>query len=266
VKILIADDDRISRRLLEKTLEREGYEVVVEHTGEGAFFRVSSEKFDVMLLDLMLPGASYRNPQAIQNFYDRLLEGLRALPGAQDAGAVYCPPPKGDCGDWWYSMVGAPVPAKDDVPMSLFNVAGPGYFETMRIPLREGRTFNSADRASAPLVAIVNETVARQWFPRQSAVGHVIKFGGPYMPGATFEIVGVVGNVNQEGMGTVPYPEIYRPFSQDPRAAMGVLGVGASRSSPTTLMAGMMPSSGTFSSAGKRFSAIRTTNAGAHGA
>jgi putative ABC transport system permease protein len=174
----------------------------------------------VLSLDLMLPGASYRNPQAIQNFYDRLLEGLRALPGAQDAGAVYCPPPKGDCGDWWYSMVGAPVPAKDDVPMSLFNVAGPGYFETMRIPLREGRTFNSADRASAPLVAIVNETVARQWFPRQSAVGHVIKFGGPYMPGATFEIVGVVGNVNQEGMGTVPYPEIYRPFSQDPRAAM----------------------------------------------
>jgi hypothetical protein len=90
----------------------------------------------------------------------------------------------------------------------------------MRIPLREGRNFTTADRAGAPLVAIVNEVVARKWFPKQSAVGHVIKFGGPYMPGDTFEIVGVVGNVNQEGMGTEPYPEIYRPFSQDPSAAM----------------------------------------------
>jgi putative ABC transport system permease protein len=174
----------------------------------------------VLALDLVLPGASYQNPQAIQNFYDRLTDGLRALPGAKQAGAVYCPPPKGDCGDWWYSMLGAPIPPKDDVPMSLFNVAGPGYFETMRIPLREGRTFSSADRSGAPSVAIVNEVVARQWFPRQSAVGHVIKYGGPYMPGPTYEIVGVVGNVNQEGMGTAPYPEIYRPFAQDSRAAM----------------------------------------------
>lgn len=174
----------------------------------------------VLSLELVLPGASYQNPQAIQNFYDRLLDGLRTIPGASETGAVYCPPPAGDCGDWWYSVLGAPVPAKDDVPLSLFNVAGPGYFETMKIPLREGRTFTSADRASAPFVAVVNETVARQWFPKESAVGHVIKYGGPYMPGATFEIVGVMGDVKQEGMGTVPYPEIYRPFAQDPRQAM----------------------------------------------
>jgi putative ABC transport system permease protein len=174
----------------------------------------------VLSLELELPGASYQDPQSIQNFYDRLLDGLRTIPGASEVGAVYCPPPAGDCGDWWYSVLGAPVPAKGDVPLSLFNIAGPGYFETMRIPLREGRTFTSADRAGAPLVAVVNETVARQWFPKQSAVGHVIKYGGPYMPGATFEIVGVVGDVEQEGMGTTPYPEIYRPFAQDPRQAM----------------------------------------------
>ena len=174
----------------------------------------------VLSLELVLPGASYQNPQAIQNFYDRLLDGLRTIPGADEVGAVYCPPPKGDCGDWWYSVLGAPVPAKEDVPLSLFNVAGPGYFETMKIPLREGRTFTSADRTGAPLVAVVNETIARQWFPKESAVGHVIKYGGPYMPGPTFEIVGVVGDVKQEGMGTVPYPEIYRPFAQDPQQAM----------------------------------------------
>ena len=174
----------------------------------------------ILSLELVLPGSGYKNPQAAQNFYDRLLEGLRSLPGAKDAGAVYCPPSAGDCGDWWYSVLGAPVPAKSDVPMSYFNVADPGYFRSMGIPLREGRTFTSADRARAPQVAVVNEIVARQWFPKQSAVGHTIKFGGPYMPGPTFEIVGVAGNVSQEGLDQAPMPEIYRPFAQDPRVAM----------------------------------------------
>jgi putative ABC transport system permease protein len=104
--------------------------------------------------------------------------------------------------------------------MSYFNVADSGYFETMKIPVREGRTFTNSDRAGAPLVAVVNEVVARQWFPKESAVGHVIKFGGPYLPGPTLEIVGVVGNVSQEGMDTAPYPEIYQPFAQHPSNAM----------------------------------------------
>jgi predicted permease len=168
----------------------------------------------LLALELVLPESSYQNSQAVQNFYDRLLEGLRTLPGAKDVAAGYCPPPSGDCGDWWYSILGGPVPAKGDVPLSLFNIADPGYFKTMGIPLREGRTFTDADRAGAPLVAVVNEVIARQWFPRESAVGHIIKFGGPYMPGPTFQIVGVVASVSQDGLGALPMPEIYQPFAQ----------------------------------------------------
>jgi putative ABC transport system permease protein len=177
----------------------------------------------LLSLELVLPGSSYKNPQAIRNFYDRLLEGLRVLPGAKDAGAVRCPPSAGDCGDWWYSILGGPVPAKGDVPLAYFNVADTRYFQAMGLPLREGRTFSSADSPSAPLVAIVNEVVARHWFPKESAVGHVIKFGGPYMPGPTFEIVGVVGNVNQDGRGTEPMPEIYQPFAQLPSGQMSAV-------------------------------------------
>ena len=174
----------------------------------------------LLSLELVLPASSYNNPQAVQNFYDRLLAGLRALPGTKDAGAVYCPPSAGDCGDWWYSILGGPVPAKGDVPMAYFNIADAGYFQSMQIPLREGRTFTSADRAGAPLVAVVNEVVARQWFPKESAVGHILKFGGPYLAGPTFEIVGVVGNVSQDGLATEPVAEIYQPFAQRPSEAM----------------------------------------------
>ncbi|HLK21399.1 MAG TPA: ABC transporter permease [Bryobacteraceae bacterium] len=174
----------------------------------------------LLALELVLPESSYSNPQAVRNFYDQLLGSLRTLPGAIEAGAGNCPPPAGDCGDWWYSVVGAPVPAKPDVPLSLFNVADPGYFHTMGIPLREGRNFTAADRSG---VVIVNEVLARQWFPNSSAIGHQIKYGGPYLPGPTFEIVGVVGNVRQEGLGTDSNPEIYQPFAQNPSHAMAVM-------------------------------------------
>jgi len=177
----------------------------------------------LLALELVLPSSSYKNQQAVQNFYDQLSKGLAALPGAQAVGAVNCPPALGDCGDWWYSVLGAPVPAQSDVPLSLFNLADPQYFQTMGIPLREGRAFNAGDRKGAPLVAVVNEVLARRWWPKETAVGHIIKNGGPYMPGPTYEIVGVVGNVAQEGLDSQPAPMIYRPFAQDASEAMVVM-------------------------------------------
>jgi predicted lysophospholipase L1 biosynthesis ABC-type transport system permease subunit len=72
-------------------------------------------------------------------------------------------------------------------------------------------------------VAIVNEAIARRWFPKETAVGHTLKMGGPYMPGATMEIVGVIANVNQDGLGTLPNPEIYTPFAQVARNEMAAM-------------------------------------------
>jgi putative ABC transport system permease protein len=93
----------------------------------------------------------------------------------------------------------------------------------MGITLREGRGFTTGDRKGAPLVAVVNEALARRWWPKQSAVGHNIKLGGPYMPGPIYEIVGVVGNVAQEGLDMEPMAEIYRPFAQEPSEGMAVM-------------------------------------------
>ncbi|HEY6392766.1 MAG TPA: ABC transporter permease, partial [Bryobacteraceae bacterium] len=174
-------------------------------------------------LELVLPSSSYKDRQAVQNFYDRLLEDLGKLPGAKSVGAANCPPSVGGCGDWWYSVLGGPVPAQGDVPLAFFNLADPQYFQTMGIPVREGRGFNAGDRKGAPLVAVVNEALARRWWPKEAAVGHGIKVGGPYMPGPTYEIVGVVGNVTQEGLDAQPKPEIFRPFAQDVSEALVVM-------------------------------------------
>ena len=67
-------------------------------------------------------------------------------------------------------MTDQPAPARNEVPIALFNVADTGYFRSMRIPLRQGREFNAADTASGLKVAIVNETLARRWWPVGTAI------------------------------------------------------------------------------------------------
>lgn len=175
----------------------------------------------LLALELALPSSRYANDASVQIFYTRLLQDLAHLPGITDAGLVNCPPAGGDCSDWFYSVADRPAPPQADLPISLFNSAGPNYFRTMRIPMLEGRAFRDIDnRQGAPCVIIVNQTLANTWWPHESALGHVIKVGGPYMKGPLCEIVGVAGNVSQMGLATQPYPEIFRPFGQSPQSHM----------------------------------------------
>ncbi len=171
---------------------------------------------------LALPAPAYKNPEAVSQFYSRLLAGLRALPGVSGASAVFCGPGAGDCGDWWYSIAGRPVPARNEVPLAFTNTADAGYFQMMRIPVLQGREFNDSDR-TGPAVAIVNQTLARRWWPNESAMGHQIKLGGPYMEGPLLEIVGVAGDVKQFELDTRPMPEIYQPFSQQTPGQMTIV-------------------------------------------
>jgi len=186
----------------------------------------SNPGFDTQRLlsfSLDLPSQAYRSPAAVREFYAGLANGLRRLPGVTDVSAVHCPPPAGDCGDWFYSVPGRPVPPRDQVPISLFNVADAGYFHMMGIPLRQGREFNDTDRAQGPKIAVINETLARTWWPHESAVGQRIQFGGPYQEGNLLEIVGVAGDVRQSGRDSEPMPEIYLPSVQELDSGMAVM-------------------------------------------
>ena len=176
----------------------------------------------LLALELILP-ASYKSDEAVRGFHDRLTEALRALPGVESVASVNCPPSGGGCGDWFYSIPDRPPPAQADVPVSLFNMADAGYFHTMDIPILEGREFTEADRPDAPLVAVVNRTFAREWWPGESAVGRLIKVGGPYRDGVMLQIVGVAGDVSQLGLDTEAVDEIFQPFAQAPPRAIEVM-------------------------------------------
>jgi putative ABC transport system permease protein len=178
---------------------------------------------EVLSLELSLPGSSYTSADSIGVFYDSLSNELHALPGVTSVSRVRCPPGGGDCGDWFYSVLGRPQPARNEVPIALTNMTQPGYFAAMRIPLQQGRDFSEADRANAPKVVIVNETLARTWWPDRRAVGNRIKIGGPFADGPVVEVVGVTADVKQEGLDSQPMPEIYQPFEQRPSGTGAVM-------------------------------------------
>ncbi len=188
----------------------------------------------LLALELQLPSSRYKSNAAILDFYDRLEAALRDQPGVESVGAVNCPPAAGDCGDWWYSVMERPAPAREDVPVTLMNMADSAYFKTMRIPLVAGRALSDEDRAGGPAVAVTNEELVHAWWKdARSALGQHIKLGGPYMKGPVFEIVGVAANVPQMGLDSPPLPEIYFPATQRVSSAM-VIAI-RTRGTPETL-------------------------------
>ena len=189
----------------------------------------------VMALELQLPPSGYKADASILDYYSRLEGALRAQPGVVSVGAVLCPPGGGDCGDGWYSIAEKPKPSRDNVPLTLFNVADAGYFETMRIPLVAGRAPSAQDTATALPVAVVNQEFARAEFPDpRAAIGRHVKVGGPYMAGPVVEIVGVSANVTQMGLDAEPEPTVTFPAAQSASPAMVVMV--RSSGSPASLM------------------------------
>lgn len=162
---------------------------------------------------LSLPRARYDTPEKAIGFFDQLREGLSGLPGVVGSGAVRGLPLTGSIGDWDFEIEGRPL-VDGQEPQGDWQVATPGYFETMQVRLVKGRFFNEGDRADSLQVALVNQTLARQYWPDENPVGQRIKLmAGPEdAPWAT--IVGVIGDIRQMGLGHPPRKEFYCPHSQ----------------------------------------------------
>jgi predicted permease len=112
-----------------------------------------------------------------------------------------------------FYVAGEPAPPEGAPrPRTYFNVVGPRYFETMRIPLLRGREFSDADRDGAPRVAIVNETMAARRWPGESPIGKRVSIEGPAGPFA--EVVGVAKDIRYNSLGETPPAFLYLPLEQ----------------------------------------------------
>jgi putative ABC transport system permease protein len=171
---------------------------------------------DVLTLSLSLPGPRYPRPDQRARFYAELLDRVRAQPGVVSAAAITELPLGGDGSiATRFSVEGRPALAPGQKPRAEYHAVTAGYFETMLIPLKKGRTFRAGDRREASPVAVVNETLAAQIFPGQDPLGQRLRIGvgTDESDPRTFEVVGVVGDIRHFGRHFAP-PEIYVPHPQ----------------------------------------------------
>jgi len=155
-----------------------------------------------------------------QVFYDTVVEHLRAVPGVENAAVTYSLPFLGS--NWWNMFMIAGTTEAQWVAIGEFPNAGmvpvtAGYFETLRIPLVKGRYFDRSDTPDSQPVAIINSSLARKHWPDEDPIGKQIRQGvlEPYGPWRT--IVGVVGDIKQEGVDRETSRQIFLPIVQQPR-------------------------------------------------
>jgi putative ABC transport system permease protein len=168
----------------------------------------------LVTLRTALPSAKYRELSNRANFYEEVLERVALLPGVVKAGNGTSVPLEwkgGTSGFFPEGLVGAEPGLSYDANHRQVSV---DFLATLGIPLRQGRGFDRTDRALSRPVAIVNETMARLYWPGQDAVGKRFKVGDPDSEAPWVTIVGIVGDVRQMGLDAPVKAEMYLPYSQ----------------------------------------------------
>ncbi|HYK61634.1 MAG TPA: ABC transporter permease [Bryobacteraceae bacterium] len=161
------------------------------------------------LLPSRYPTAEKRAP-AIRE----ILRRVKEVPGVESAGIINLLPMTFRGGSSGFYVEGTPPPAQGQAPAANNRVISPEYFKTLRIPLRAGRYFDDHDVAGAPLVAVINETMAQRYFPGGDAVDKRFKLGPPDANTPWYTVAGVVGDVHQYALDIEPNPEMYFQYEQ----------------------------------------------------
>ena len=176
-----------------------------------------------------LPLDQYQSLDQQRSFFQQLVEKLQALPGVESAGATASIPLRGNVMFSTILIEGqAPTEmSASNIPTARINVATPGYFAALRVPLVEGRLLDTRDGADAPRAVVVNQAFVRRFFPKEDPIGKRFIGGmgpAPGGPGAdgppTWTIVGVVGDTKQRGLASDIIPEMTASVAQAPRFMM----------------------------------------------
>jgi putative ABC transport system permease protein len=169
----------------------------------------------VLTMRTVLPRTKYEEPQKRDAFYKQVLDRVEHLPGVVSAGYTTSVPLvwKGGTSGFVPEGLSSPIPglAYD----ANHRQVSANYLQTMNIPLRAGRYFDSRDNANSMAVVIINETMARQYWPGQNALGRRFNVGDPN-DGPWAEIVGIVADVRQMGLDEPVKAEMYLPYQQVP--------------------------------------------------
>jgi putative ABC transport system permease protein len=176
----------------------------------------------VTAMDVSLPTAAYPEGEQIP-FYEQLQERVQALPGVDRVGAVNILPLSASYDSRGVQVEDHPRPEGQGLSPQARSVT-PGYFAALGVPLLRGRLFDRRDAVNGPLVVVISEAMAREYWPGEDPLGRRITFnsgiprdrqqevGGP----GSREVIGIVGDVRHLGLDEAPVPMFYTPHTQQP--------------------------------------------------
>jgi putative ABC transport system permease protein len=166
----------------------------------------------ILTARLLIPTSRYTDNGKIAAFERALRESLRGRPGIQSAGFATYVPLRGLDNGWNFLIEGRPPLPVGTYNMAKYRPVSAGYFETIGIPLLRGRSFTLTDTAESPWVVMINDSMAREYWPSENPIGQRVQFAGS---GRT--VIGVVGDVLHEGLDGTAKAEMYVPVEQAPR-------------------------------------------------
>jgi predicted permease len=185
----------------------------------------------VLTMQVWLPRTKYHNGRSVVAFFHEVLQRIHTLPEVESASAVNFPPLALQYLTVRFAIEGSAPSSRYEMPNARCSIISPEYFRTMEIPLLSGRVFNDSDADEAHGVAVISASMASRFGPNQDPIGHQIRpqftqqkyFWIPESKNLPLTIVGVVGDVRQDGLAESNLPQFYLPYQQNPSSIMNLV-------------------------------------------
>jgi len=165
-----------------------------------------------LAVSLSLLPSQYPDYASLVSHFDETIARIEAVPGVESVGGVTYMPLIGYNPGTSFMIEGRDEPPPEMAPRADFQPVTPGYFRAIGMPLLAGRHFSGADVKQTPGTAIINNALAKKFWPGEDPLGKHIQLRGDDHPGSSLSIIGVVGDVKQFGLHSDPRPEIYLPM------------------------------------------------------
>ena len=163
---------------------------------------------------IQLSAIRYPDPARRPDVFKQVLDRAQAIPGVQSAAGIDAPPWSGAVASCTFNIEGRLVVPSAERPIASPHVVSPSFLRTAGIALRTGRNFNDTDDAQHPGVILINETLARRFFPNQDPIGKRINFVDAPEPPRWLTIIGVAGDVRYDALDVEPGLDIYVSYLQ----------------------------------------------------
>jgi putative ABC transport system permease protein len=170
----------------------------------------------VLTMEMSLTGDRYQKTAGVAQLSRDGRDRLNTISGVEESAFTCCLPIEGQFG-LPFLIVGRPQVKQIDTPGAGWMSASPGYYSVFKIPILRGRDFADSDTAAAPGVALINQTLAKQYWPKENPVGQQIIIGkdvGPEFEEPARQVIGVVGDTHEGGLGRDPGPMMIVPAAQ----------------------------------------------------